>query len=140
MKYSTLIFSLALFTGIAKGEEIQCLAEAMYFEARGEGVTGQEAVALVTLNRTKTPGFPKTVCGVVYQTGQYGWTRKKHSVKDKALFSRIKALAYRFYQKFHSGDVPQTLSGIKNSLYFTNGSFRGLKKTGRIGHHNFFRR
>lgn len=47
--------------------EISCLATNMYFEARGEDPLGQEAVALVTLNRVMSDRYPNTVCGVVYQ-------------------------------------------------------------------------
>jgi spore germination cell wall hydrolase CwlJ-like protein len=49
----------------AKSEK--CLAEAVYFEARGEAVRGQIAVAQVVLNRTFSGYYPTTVCGVVYQ-------------------------------------------------------------------------
>ena len=48
--------------------ELRCLAENIYFEARGEPLDGQYAVAEVTLNRLRSPYFPKTVCGVVYDT------------------------------------------------------------------------
>ncbi len=44
-----------------------CLAKAIYFEARGESMKGQEAVAAVVLARTKAPGRPKSICGVVYE-------------------------------------------------------------------------
>ncbi|PLU02473.1 cell wall hydrolase [Sinorhizobium medicae] len=44
-----------------------CLAEGIYFEARGESVKGQAAVAQVILNRVRNPTYPKTICGVVYQ-------------------------------------------------------------------------
>src|SRR5262249_9190782 len=44
-----------------------CLAEAIYFEARGEAVRGQMAVAQVVLNRVFSGKYPNTVCGVVYQ-------------------------------------------------------------------------
>jgi spore germination cell wall hydrolase CwlJ-like protein len=47
--------------------EKNCLATAIYFEARGESALGQRAVAEVILARTRTPGRPKTICGVVYQ-------------------------------------------------------------------------
>ena len=50
-----------------KARELDCLTEAVYFEARGETRDGQAAVAQVVLNRVKHPAFPKTVCGVVYQ-------------------------------------------------------------------------
>ncbi|MEA2906681.1 MAG: hypothetical protein QOI12_4068 [Alphaproteobacteria bacterium] len=51
--------------GRAKAEK--CLAAAIYFEARGEPVRGQIAVAQVILNRAFSGKYPNTVCGVVYQ-------------------------------------------------------------------------
>ncbi len=58
----------------AGDEQWQCLAEALYFEARGETVKGQFAVAEVILNRVDSPRYPNSVCGVVHQgTGKkYG--------------------------------------------------------------------
>src|SRR5690606_4966325 len=47
--------------------EQKCLATAIYFEARGESLKGQAAVAQVVLNRVRNPAYPSTVCGVVYQ-------------------------------------------------------------------------
>jgi spore germination cell wall hydrolase CwlJ-like protein len=52
-------------TGRAKAEK--CLANAVYFEARGESVRGQIAVAQVVMNRVFSPFYPNDVCGVVYQ-------------------------------------------------------------------------
>lgn len=50
-----------------RASELECLTQAVYFEARGESARGQQAVATVIMNRVKNPNFPKTVCGVVYQ-------------------------------------------------------------------------
>lgn len=51
--------------------EWKCLSEALYFEARGESVRGQFAVAEVILNRVESSVFPDTVCGVIEQgTGE----------------------------------------------------------------------
>ena len=47
--------------------EKRCLATAIYFEARGESAVGQRAVAEVVLARTRVPGRPRTICGVVYE-------------------------------------------------------------------------
>jgi spore germination cell wall hydrolase CwlJ-like protein len=47
--------------------DLDCLAQAVYYEARGEGLSGMQAVAQVVLNRARHPAFPKSVCGVVYQ-------------------------------------------------------------------------
>ncbi|HEY2136889.1 MAG TPA: cell wall hydrolase [Xanthobacteraceae bacterium] len=52
-------------TGRKKAE--QCLADAIYFEARGEQVRGQIAVAQVVMNRVFSGYYPGNVCGVVYQ-------------------------------------------------------------------------
>jgi len=46
---------------------LQCLAEAIYYEARSESEDGQRAVAQVVLNRVRHPAWPGSVCGVVYQ-------------------------------------------------------------------------
>jgi spore germination cell wall hydrolase CwlJ-like protein len=51
----------------ARAKSEKCLAEAVYFEARGEAVRGQIAVAQVVLNRAFSGFYPNTVCGVVYQ-------------------------------------------------------------------------
>lgn len=52
---------------VHEAKELRCLAEAIYFEARGESEEGQVAVGQVVLNRVKNPAYPDTVCEVVYQ-------------------------------------------------------------------------
>ena len=47
--------------------EQRCLAEVMYYEARGEGVEGEEAIAEVVFHRMHRRGYPTSICGVVYQ-------------------------------------------------------------------------
>lgn len=56
----------------AQADEFKCMLKNIYHEARGEGVEGMQAVALVTLNRAKQQD--KTVCEVVYQRKQFSWT------------------------------------------------------------------
>jgi len=63
--------SLAKPTG---GKQWACLSEAIYFEARGEPVEGQFAVAEVILNRVDSPKFPNSICKVVRQG-----TGRKHA-------------------------------------------------------------
>ena len=46
---------------------LECLTQAVYYEAAGEGSDGGRAVAQVVLNRMRHPGYPASVCGVVYQ-------------------------------------------------------------------------
>lgn len=52
---------------VLDAKQQKCLAEAVYFEARGEPESGQAAVAQVVLNRVRNPAYPDTICGVVYQ-------------------------------------------------------------------------
>jgi len=58
-------------------EDLRCLQQNIYYEARGEGEKGMQAVAEVTINRAKDPRYPKTVCGVVTQKAkgvcQFSW-------------------------------------------------------------------
>jgi spore germination cell wall hydrolase CwlJ-like protein len=58
---------LGLFDPKARAKSEKCLAEAIYFESRGEAVRGQIAVAQVVMNRAFSGFYPTTVCGVVYQ-------------------------------------------------------------------------
>ncbi len=59
--------SLAAMPVADGGPDWHCLTEALYFEARGESVKGQIAVAEVILNRVASPKFPDSVCAVVNQ-------------------------------------------------------------------------
>jgi spore germination cell wall hydrolase CwlJ-like protein len=58
---------LGLLDPKKRAKQEKCLAEAVYFEARGEAVRGQIAVAQVVMNRVFSGYYPTTVCGVVYQ-------------------------------------------------------------------------
>ena len=54
-------------SALDNARQLDCLTQAVYFEARGETPRGQAAVAQVVMNRVKNRSFPKTVCGVVFQ-------------------------------------------------------------------------
>jgi N-acetylmuramoyl-L-alanine amidase len=57
----------------AEKNEINCLTLNIYFEARNQNNEGQKAVGYVTLNRTLSPRFPDSICGVIYQRRQFSW-------------------------------------------------------------------
>lgn len=57
------------------GAEEDCLANAVYFEARGESLEGQLAVAEVVINRSRSGRYPATWCGVVTQRAQFSFVR-----------------------------------------------------------------
>lgn len=54
--------------------DLKCLAENVYYEARGEPLVGQYAVAEVTMNRVASRAFPNSVCEVVHSRGAFSWT------------------------------------------------------------------
>jgi spore germination cell wall hydrolase CwlJ-like protein len=55
--------------------DMKCLAGAVYFEAKGESLEGQLAVARVIINRAKSGRFASSLCGVVYQPSQFSFVR-----------------------------------------------------------------
>jgi len=61
---------LLKLAGAEREKSEKCLADAIYFEARGEPVRGQMAVAQVVMNRVFSGYYPNSVCGVVYQNAE----------------------------------------------------------------------
>jgi len=57
-------------------EQTYCMAQNIYYEARGESLKGKQAVGNVVLNRVKHKKYPNTICGVVYQAKRYSWNDK----------------------------------------------------------------
>ncbi|MGO1080766.1 cell wall hydrolase [Inquilinus sp. CA228] len=66
--------------------QARCLAYAVYFEAQGETRLGQLAVAQVVLNRLRSPAYPKTICRVITDNGQFPWTTGDLTIRDAARF------------------------------------------------------
>lgn len=116
--------------------EIACLANNILREAGGESTLGQKAVASVTMNRVLSKKFPKTICGVVHQRGQFSWVGRKAFLKYSNIPTSIKTIAASYVHNYEkSQDV------TKGSLYF-NSSKRSkwtYEKTLRIGGHQFYR-
>ena len=124
----------------------RCLAEALYFEARGESMFGQLAVAEVILNRVDSDAFPDSVCGVVGEgaTGSNGGCQFSYKCDgrsdrpaDTAAFDRVGKVAWVMLQ-----GKPRILTG-KATFYHTTAvrpSWAGkLVQTARIGEHLFYR-
>jgi hypothetical protein len=61
-----------LTAGAPPDRDVDCLTDAVYYEARGESSAGQAAIAQVVLNRVRHPAFPKSICGVVFQGARQG--------------------------------------------------------------------
>jgi N-acetylmuramoyl-L-alanine amidase len=119
----------------AVDKEVTCLAKNIYHESRGEPIKGQIAVALVTINRTKHENYPSTVCGVVYDKGQFSWTSSPTRIVNNTAWKSAIELAEAVLE----GNI--TLPNF-NALYFHNVSIRPKWKTQvrplRIGNHVFF--
>ena len=69
-----LVFLLLPSVTLSHDNELFCLTQNVYYEARGESRAGKIAVALVTLNRMEDKRYPSTICGVVFQKKQFSWT------------------------------------------------------------------
>jgi spore germination cell wall hydrolase CwlJ-like protein len=65
-------------------EDLRCLQENMFYEARNQSDEGILMVGIVTIERTKDSHYPSTICGVVHQHAQFSWTLKKQKVKMKS--------------------------------------------------------
>ncbi|MBW6528064.1 cell wall hydrolase [Sphingomonas sp. RHCKR7] len=117
-------------------EDMRCLAGAIYFESRGEPLTGQLAVAEVILNRTKSRRFGGSVCDVITQKGQFSFVRGGVMPAAPSNDDWRTAMAVA---KVAMKDAWET--DASNALYFhhrSTGRAAG-QRVASIGNHVFFR-
>lgn len=126
--------------------EQKCLATAIYFEAQGESLKGQAAVAQVILNRVRNPAYPDTICGVVYQNDDW-LNRCQFSF---ACDGRKKVVTSREHYKI-AEDIAMAVTAGKifipevassthyYAAYVSPGWARTMEKMKRIGLHIFYR-
>jgi spore germination cell wall hydrolase CwlJ-like protein len=127
-------------------KEQRCLAAGIYFEARGESVKGQAAVAQVILNRVKNPTYPNTICGVVYQNENWR-NRCQFSFacdgrKDRITEPKHWAKAQEVARAVTDGTIwlPEVGSSTHYYAdYVSPGWARKMKKMKKIGRHIFYR-
>lgn len=124
-------------TETASREE-ECLAGAVYFEAKGEPLDGQLAVAQVIMNRARSGRFPTSVCGVVFQPSQFSFVRGKGFppiARSSLNWRQAVAIA-----KIATDDMWD--SSVDNALYFharrVSPGWR-LNRIATIGNHVFYR-
>ena len=96
----------AYAAGDAGDAEQECLARAVYFEAKGEPLRGQLAVAQVILNRTQSGRFPSSVCGVVKQRGQFSFVRGGHFPPSAARLAPTGASRRRRPHRLRTSERP----------------------------------
>lgn len=126
--------------------EQQCLASGVYFEARGESVKGQAAVAQVILNRVRNPAYPKTICGVVYQNEDWRnacqFSFACDNIKDRVNSKYHWKIAREVAMAVTAGKIwlPEVGSATHyHALYVRPNWASTMKKVGRIGLHVFYR-
>jgi len=126
-------------------KETKCLAQNVYYEARGEDIAGEVAVALVTINRVKSFFYPPSICDVVYQQGQFSWTKhhtKKTQPKDQDKWDEAITIAAFLLDGGRLDNVKDITQGSL-SFHATYVHPRDWKKywdkTVQIGNHIFFR-
>lgn len=114
--------------------QVLCLASNIYHEARGESFRGKLAVAIVTINRTKTPGYPSTICGVVYQKKQFSWTGTRVKIDDFSIWNDSLTAANMAIEN-------DRILGNFNATHYHNNTVKpnwGLTKVAKIGKHTFY--
>jgi N-acetylmuramoyl-L-alanine amidase len=83
--YANKSFEVDNYVSSFSKEEIYCMQQNIYFEARNQDITGQASVAWVTLNRLFSTKFPSTICDVVWQNKQFSWTHDGKSDTPKEI-------------------------------------------------------
>lgn len=126
-------------------KSLQCLAQALYFEARGESRDGQVAVAEVILNRVDSRRYPATVCSVVRQGAKkrnacqfsFACDGRAEKIHNRAAYSRATDIARSML-----AGKDRDLTGGATHFHTTAVSpswSRKLKRTTKIGSHIFYR-
>jgi len=137
---------LGLFDENARGKSEKCLAEAIYFEARGEAVRGQIAVAQVVMNRTFSGFYPATVCGVVYQNKHrhfacqftFACDNVADVIREPDMWERARKIA----KAMLDGQLwlPEVAKSTHYHAYWVHPSWvNEMRKTYKFGVHTFYR-
>ena len=130
--------------------ERDCLAQAIYHEARGESAAGQLAVANVIVNRARSGKFPSTLCGVIYQNADKGYHRCQFTFAcdgradvpgERRAWARSSDLAQNVYAEFALGENVGAVP--KSALYYhttnVNPSWSNTyNAVAQIGSHIFY--
>lgn len=125
--------------------ESQCLAQAIYYEARSETEAGQLAVAQVVLNRVNSPSYPKSICGVVFQGSERSTGCQFSFTCDGSLKASVEPIAWskaeRLAEALVLGHRNDTLVGSSTHYhadYVAPVWGEQLHKTKQIGRHIFY--
>jgi spore germination cell wall hydrolase CwlJ-like protein len=122
-------------------DELDCLTENIYYEATNEPIAGMIGVAQVTINRTESPKFPKSICLVVHQDSQFSWVKSKPKSLvniNKRAWDDAREIAKRVLLE------GERLDSVKESLYYHTADIstvwdKDMKLLTKLGHHNFYK-
>ncbi len=121
-------------------KELRCLAGAVYFEARGEPLAGQLAVAQVVMNRADDRRFPGSYCGVVYQRSQFSFVkggRMPNIRTGTAAWKRAKAIAQIAHDAMWESEADDSL--YFHAKYVRPSWSRNKTRRASINTHIFYR-
>ena len=132
-------------------QQVECLAENIYFESGYEPKEGQVAVAFVTLNRLKSGIFAEDICGVVKQkinnVCQFSWycedrqynisTNKSLTSSNNSLYNSIRELATNVYANSDRMTDPSNGALYYHADYVKPG-WKNMQTTAVIGRHIFY--
>lgn len=127
-----IVNTTAISDSSANLKDKKCMAEVIYRESRGEPYLGQLAVGQVVINRAKHYLFPNTICEVLFQKGQFPWTKNFDGFKAPHSFLPLAELV---------------LSGKHELATFKATHFHAtyvdpkwkLRKVTQIGNHIFYK-
>ncbi len=126
----------------ANARDLECMTEAVYFEARGEPLAGQGAVAQVILNRSRHPAYPKSVCAVIYQGKGSGTCQFSFACAPRPMArgSRGYREAYDIASAALEGRAPDYV-GTATHFHATRvrPGWSGLTRVSTVGRHVFYR-
>ena len=128
-------------------QQVECLAQNIYFESGHESKEGQIAVGMVTMNRVKSGIFPDTICGVVKQkiqsTCQFSWfCEGKFDVKslthfNHSLYNSVRELAVYVYANHDKIDDPSRGALFYHADY-VHPHWKNVTYLTQIGRHKFY--
>lgn len=127
-------------TSAPMNDELRCLAGAVYFEARGEALDGQLAVAQVIINRSEDARFPRTYCGVVAQPGQFSFMRGRRMPAIRTAspaWARAVAIAEIAHQGLWESEAEGAV--FFHARYVKPGWSRTKTRLAQIDTHIFYR-
>jgi len=134
-----------LIGALESSRELDCLTQAVYYEARGEPASGQAAVAQVVLNRVRSPIFPKTVCSVVFQGAARSNGCQFSFACDGSLRIGREPVAWRRAQKVAANALSGVvMAAVGNATHYHNLTVSpnwgpNLLKVAQVGSHLFYR-